>query len=266
MPGSIVGGVMANEAGKKAAKAAKEAAAVDYITGLEARENIAPWMNLGSAAANELAMLQGLGPLPQQQRVSSSIRNQKSPWDRPPGAFDSPDPWLGWDYGSGNVQYDSWGNMIGGAGSYGTGGGGYGYSGDDPRASAQQAAMGRFTASPDYQFRLSEGLKALDRSAASRGMLLSGAQTKAAQRYGGDLASGEYNTYVNRLMSMAGLGQTATQGANNAMVATNTAAGNQIANAGQARASGYAAMGQGFGQGINNVLSAAAYGFGGGFG
>jgi hypothetical protein len=35
---------------------------------------------------------------------------------------------------------------------------------------------------PGYQFRLSEGMKALDRTAASRGGLLSGATLKGAQR------------------------------------------------------------------------------------
>jgi hypothetical protein len=63
---------------------------------------------------------------------------------------------------------------------------------------------------PGYQFRLSEGMKALDRTAASRGGLLSGATLKGAQRYGQGLASQEYGNAYNRLASMAGIGQTAT--------------------------------------------------------
>ena len=72
---------------------------------------------------------------------------------------------------------------------------------------------------PGYGFRMSEGLKALDRSAASRGGLLSGATLKGAQQYGQGLASQEYQNAFNRyqtnranqlnpLQSLAGQGQT----------------------------------------------------------
>lgn len=74
---------------------------------------------------------------------------------------------------------------------------------------------------PGYGFRLSEGMKALERSAAAKGGLLSGAQMKGVQRFGQDLASQEYqnayNRYVqnqqtqrNALASLAGIGQTAS--------------------------------------------------------
>ena len=45
---------------------------------------------------------------------------------------------------------------------------------------------------PGYQFRMDEGVEALDKSAASRGRLLSGAQNKAVIDYGQDTASQEY--------------------------------------------------------------------------
>ena len=54
---------------------------------------------------------------------------------------------------------------------------------------------------PGYGFRFSEGMKALDRSAASRGGLLSGATMKGAERYGQDLASQEYNNAFNRYVT-----------------------------------------------------------------
>lgn len=56
-------------------------------------------------------------------------------------------------------------------------------------------------ADPGYQFRLSEGLKALDRQAAARGGLISGGALKAAQRYGQDYASGEYGNAYNRALT-----------------------------------------------------------------
>lgn len=78
-----------------------------------------------------------------------------------------------------------------------------------------------FQQDPGYQFRMQEGQKALERSAAARGSLNSGATLKALTRYGQDFASNEYqNAYnrfnadrdrrFNRLASLSGLGQTAT--------------------------------------------------------
>ena len=80
--------------------------------------------------------------------------------------------------------------------------------------------MDQFRADPGYAFRLQEGLKALDRSAAARGGLLSGATLKGAQRYGQDIGSQEFTNAFNRyqlerqarlnpLQSLAGMSQTA---------------------------------------------------------
>jgi hypothetical protein len=119
----------------------------------------------------------------------------------------------------------------------------------------------QFQADPGYAFRLSEGQKALDRSAAARGGLISGSALKAATRYGQDMGSQEYQNAFNRyqaersaklgpLQSLAGVGQSATQalgsagesmttGANAALGAYGSQAGAAMGAAGQARASGY---------------------------
>lgn len=110
--------------------------------------------------------------------------------------------------------------------------------------------MSDFQADPGYAFRMSEGLKALDRTAASRGGMLSGAALKGAERYGQDLGSQEYQNAYNRyqtnranllnpLQSLAGQGQTTanTLGAAGQNYASN--AGNAYMNAGNAAASGY---------------------------
>lgn len=123
---------------------------------------------------------------------------------------------------------------------------------------------------PGYAFRMSEGMKALERSAAQRGGLLSGATLKGIQRYGQDLASQEYQNAFNRfqinranqlapLQSLAGLGQTSAgqmgqQGSQYANLATQniTGAGNAQAagQIGQANAIAGGLVG-GLGQGIN---------------
>ena len=51
---------------------------------------------------------------------------------------------------------------------------------------------------PGYGFRMSEGLKAVDRQAAARGGLISGNALKASQTYGQDMASQEYQNAYNR--------------------------------------------------------------------
>jgi hypothetical protein len=58
--------------------------------------------------------------------------------------------------------------------------------------------MSDFQADPGYAFRLSEGIKALDASAASRGGLLSGNTLRGAVKYGQDAASEEYTNAFNR--------------------------------------------------------------------
>jgi hypothetical protein len=79
-------------------------------------------------------------------------------------------------------------------------------------ASAEAAMPGAFTgqvnleSDPGYQFRLSEGLKALDRQAAARGGLISGSALKASQRYGQDMASQEYGAAYGRALTEYGAG------------------------------------------------------------
>ncbi len=58
-----------------------------------------------------------------------------------------------------------------------------------------------FFSDPSYEFRKQESINALDRSAASRGNILSGAQNKAITRYAGNLASQEYGNAFNRYMA-----------------------------------------------------------------
>ena len=108
---------------------------------------------------------------------------------------------------------------------------------------------------PSYQFRLGEGMKALDRQAAARGGLISGGALKAAQRYGQDFASQEFGNAYNRLAGLAGVGQTATGAMGSAAGQFGTNAGNLMTGAAAARASGYVgganALTSGLGQYMN---------------
>lgn len=115
---------------------------------------------------------------------------------------------------------------------------------------ARDFSMADFQQDPGYAFRMSEGLKALDRTAASRGGMLSGAALRGATRYGQDMASQEYTNAFNRyqtnranqlnpLQSLMGASQTATNAMGQAGQNYATNAGNAYMNAGNARASGY---------------------------
>lgn len=77
----------------------------------------------------------------------------------------------------------------------------------------QTQSFDGFTASPDYQFRQDEQARALTARNSALGIQDSGAAQKAALKYSGNLASGEFNNYANRLAGIAGVGQTAV-GAN----------------------------------------------------
>jgi hypothetical protein len=118
----------------------------------------------------------------------------------------------------------------------------------------------QFQQDPGYQFRMSEGMKALERGAAARGGLLSGATLRGTQRFGQELASQEYQNAFNRyqaerqarlgpLQSLAGVGQTTAQG-----VASQ--AGTMGANMGQAMQAGAAARASGY-VGQANALTGA---------
>lgn len=72
---------------------------------------------------------------------------------------------------------------------------------------------GNVATDPSFQFRLQEGQKALERSAAAKGTLMTGGTMKALTRYAQDYASGEYQNIFNRLYSTANLGLNAAQGA-----------------------------------------------------
>lgn len=98
--------------------------------------------------------------------------------------------------------------------------------------------MDRFFTSPDYQFRLSESTKAIDRSAAARSGPTSGNVIAANTARAGELASGEYGNYVNRLLQIAGLGQAANTQAGNAVSTASNGLANAATAAGDARASG----------------------------
>jgi hypothetical protein len=147
-----------------------------------------------------------------------------------------------------------------------------------PLTDYQNFGMEQFQADPGYAFRMSEGLKGLERSAAARGGLLSGSTLKGIQRFGQDLASQEFQNAFNRygierdrrlgpLQSLAGVGQTTSQQLGQAGTGFANTMGNigmnQAAIAGNARM----ARASAYGDTTNQLANLAGrYMGGGGFG
>jgi hypothetical protein len=115
----------------------------------------------------------------------------------------------------GPVTVDQQGNVLGGAPNYDA-----------------------FFKSPDYQFRLREGLDAVQNSAAARGGLYSGNALRGIEEYGQGLAANEFGNWFNRQAALAGIGQTATTQAAQGAMSTGANVGNLLIGQGNARASG----------------------------
>lgn len=93
---------------------------------------------------------------------------------------------------------------------------------------------------PGYQFRMNQGVSALDRSAAARGMLQSGAQQKALTQYGQGLASSELQSAFNRVGSV----QNNAQQASNALANLRMNQGTTLSNLSSRQASNNQALSQ----------------------
>lgn len=138
----------------------------------------------------------------------------------------------------------------------------------------QQSAL---ASDPGYQFRMDQGVSALDRSAAARGMLQSGAQAKALLNYGQGQASSELQNAFQRVSAVQGNAQQAAgalgnlyqnqgttlgnmavhQGSQNQALSQNTsnALGQYTTNGGKAQAGDYENMGSSVNAGLQNGLT-----------
>lgn len=249
MVGSVVGAFSSSSSGNKAAKAQVKAAQIASDTEKyfydTTRSDEAPGRQVGQGALYKLADMYGVPRPVSGAPVAGSSGT---------GAT-SVTPTLPPIQGSGKGGFVPTGYMPDGIGD------GKntlipipsGQPGSQVNPVDMTAGYDGFQASPGYQFRLSEGVKAAEHSASARGLLGSGAAMKAVQTYGEGLASSEYENYANRLAALAGIGQSAT--ATTAAAGTNAA--NQISqnqiNAGNARASAYATTGTAINNGIKNA-------------
>jgi len=121
-------------------------------------------------------------------------------------------------------------------------------------------------ATPGYNWMMGQGVNALDRSAAAKGMLQSGAQGKALTAYGQGLGDQTYNNYMNRLQGLVSSGQNAgaLQGAYGMQAAPQI--GNYLTQGAQAVGTGMVgsqmARQSGYGQGLQGLMGGIGTGLG----
>lgn len=119
---------------------------------------------------------------------------------------------------------------------------------------------------PGYQFRLREGMKALDRRLSAGGRMFSGGALKAGQQYGQELASEEYMNAFNRaqaqlgtrlgaLGSLYGAGQAAAGQVAQHAGQYGENVGNLLTAGGAARASGYLGVGSSLQNALGQYLN-----------
>ena len=124
----------------------------------------------------------------------------------------------------------------------------------------------QFQADPGYAFRLSEGQKALERSAAARGGLLSGGTGKRIAAYGQEAASQEYQNAFNRYQteraaklapyqSLINTGQASAAGQANAAGNYGMQAAQGLTNIGGAQAAGTVAGANALASGLGQYLN-----------
>jgi hypothetical protein len=125
-----------------------------------------------------------------------------------------------------------------------------------------------FSASPDYRFRMQQGLEGVTQNRAVNGMLQSGSALKGLNDYAQNTASNEFGNWWNRQSGLAGVGQAAN--AANQTAGSNYAGASQNALMANANTLGQSAYYQANAnaQGVSGALGALSWGIGnfGGFG
>lgn len=264
--GGVLGGMGSSSAAKKQQRAAESATMAQGKAYEEQVRRQEPFYNAGTAANNRLMELMGMDVGYDQDtfdQIYKNMRDQASAGHRSQYGFGYDDA-PGWAYAG--IAAEDKGlrerAMQEAKAQYQPGERSSDFGFLTRRFSDQD-----FEADPGYQFRMEEGMRGVEGSAAARGGLLSGAALKAIQKYGQGLASQEYgNAYqrfnadqtnqYNRLAGLVQSGQGAASQIGNAASQFGQQQGSNLIGAGNAQAAGIMggvnALTGGINQGINN--------------
>ncbi len=260
--GSIAGGVLANQGAQSQASAAERSSAAAIAEQRRqfdiTRQTLQPWVSAGSNAVNRLQFLLGLGPTSNTWSGGGGVGPTVSPTSVGGRTLNLMPNRFGRFALPGDTGFD-----VPELPTTPPGGGAPAAPAPIPGdygSLMRDFSIADFETDPGYAFRLAEGQKALERSAAARGALFGGGTLRGLTRYNQDFASNEFTnaynrfqqnraTRYNQLASLAGLGQVsagqlANAGMSNAQYIGNTMIGGATS-AAAARASGYGALGAG---------------------
>jgi hypothetical protein len=272
--------------GEKQADAAKEAAAsqalsannATQLTGDMYNNNVnmqAPYRNAGYGSLAQLQYLLGMEPT-----AYGAISNNNGTGNSGPLGLDLRLNQNAQDFlnkgGDADIANDmrnrenAW-SATDAARQQAGGGAPTDYSGFAPNGQygelAQNFGMAQFQQDPGEQFRQDQALKALDRSAAAHGNLLSGGALKGIIDYSQNAASQEYqNAYnrynndqtskFNKYAALAGIGQTATNMSGQLGAQAAGQMGEYGLQAGNANAAGILGQAAGYNNGLTSLGSA----------
>lgn len=257
---SVIG---ANKAAGAARDAADQSAAVQREQLQAAQTALAPYQQAGTPATQQINALLGIGDQTDWagwiSNDPAAMRDYYQNWSGAPGSMGSMS--LA-DYGKFQYTNDlayKRGEKVGNDGQY--------YAGADPNykgydisgytgAGSANRAFDQFRNSTGYNFRVKEGMNALNSGYAGAGTIKSGAAMKAAVDYGQNMASQEFGNYLNALGNQQGVGMSSAsalagvgQNFANSMSAINTNRADAVGNAALANAGN-----------INSMLGTAGYG------
>jgi hypothetical protein len=236
--GSIIGAGSSLYGASKAASAAKKASQQATDAQLQmfnlGRQDLAPYRQAGYGALDILSQLYGIPGA------------QPAPAGAPGPEGFAPMPFEG-------ARGDAtWKRLVGGFYNKPTA------PGSTPTVAPPGAPTSRdlspFFTSPQYQFVRDEGLRGITNSRAVSGSGSGGNAIRGAVGYASNLASGEFQSYVDRLFGIAGLGSGATQVGVQAGSNAGANLANIYQNAGNARASAYMAGASGVNAAVQGGL------------
>lgn len=262
--GSLIGGKMqsdaAGRAGDAASNASQDAIRAQLAMYNQSRADTLPYQTVGTGALNMLAGMYGL------PTYSGGINTGGIQISEPQAAqkkkrsfFDKVTDPANLAGQFGGTSYDPMGFFSssssgdGGGLQFSTGGGtGNALAGGGMvNPGTGVADFSQFYQTPDYLVARDEGINALDRGAAARGGLYSGGADADRMTFASNLGSKAFGNFQNNLFRLSGFGSQANSELNNLGQNTGAQVGNQLANAGNARASAYLNQGQAW----NNALA-----------
>lgn len=245
---ALIGSAASKSAAKTQAKSANSATRLQSEMFNQVRNDLSPYRSAGEVGTNALLAYLGIGGAPSAPSLAEfqtpiyNKRGKLKGYSTDTAAYDRAVS----EY---RAKLDSF-NEIKDSGQYGS--------------LLQEFTGDDLENDPGYQFGMNQGMQALDRSAAARGSLLSGATLKAAQRFGQDYAGTKFNEAFSRdnttktraanfLSSVAGMGQSAAAqtGAMGMQTASNI--GNNVTGAGNALAAGQVGAANAWGNALGQI-------------